>query len=157
MKNRILLLSILIVGLSILTSAQSMLIVNLVYDNSGLTPIKNTQVLLKLNGSTIATALTDTTGYCSFNNLLPGTYQCIPVCTIPWGGCNASDCLAIMMNFINSTGGFLTGLKLSAAEVNGFGTKPNALDALLVCKRFVGMISTFWPSICRTRPTRMEI
>jgi hypothetical protein len=145
MKKLSLLVVMLIIGASYLTLAQTNLNVHLVYDNTSLSPITNTLVQLKLGGVVVATSTTDSSGNCSFNNLSAGTYQCHPVCNKPKGSINSTDAFLVMNNFINVTGGFLTGLRLAAAEVNGIGAVPNSLDALLIVKLFVGAIPNFLP------------
>jgi len=132
-------------GVSFNALAQTNLNVHLVYDNTILSPISNTQVQLKLSGVVVGSAVTDTAGNCSFSILSPGTYQCNPICTKPSGGINSTDAHLIMQNFMHVTGNFLTGLHLAAGEANGIGSVPNSLDALIITRFFVGIIPNFLP------------
>ena len=50
-----------------------------------------------------------------------------------------------MRNFVHLNGFYLTGIYLIAAEINGVGAVPNALDALIATRRFVGIIPNFLP------------
>jgi hypothetical protein len=125
--------------------AQATLTINLVYDNNQLTPITFTKVFLKNNGVIIDSANTGISGQANFYNLPADTYQCVPVCTKPWGGANATDAQAIKRNFVHYNNFYLSGLKLVAAEINGVGAVPSSLDLLLVTRRFVGIIPNFLP------------
>ncbi|MEI6574817.1 MAG: hypothetical protein WCO63_01415 [Bacteroidota bacterium] len=119
--------------------------VSLVYFNNQLSPITFTKVLLKKNGIIVDSSDTGITGQVIFTNLPSGTYQCIPKCTKPWGGANATDAQAVERNFVHISNFYLIGIKLWAAEINGIGATPGALDALLIVRRFADIIPNFMP------------
>ncbi len=110
------------------------------YMNTVSTPMNNTTVLLKQNGSIVNQMVTNSAGHFLFQNMANGTYRTDGTSTKPWGGVNASDGLLILKHFVNAQP--LTGLKLAAADVDGSGYI-NSADALLDVKRFVNIISSF--------------
>jgi hypothetical protein len=126
--------------------AQATLTISLVYDNNQLTPISFTKVILKKNGIPVDSAFTDSLGLVNFYNLPADTFQCVPVCTKAWGGVNSTDALRIMLNFVHLNGFYLTGLRLWAGEINGLASGvPGSLDALLITRRFTGILPNFRP------------
>ncbi len=110
------------------------------YDNTAQTVMNNVTVNLMLNGTTVASTLTNTNGGYEFTNLAPGVYTVAAASTKPWGGVNSNDALLIMKHFAMITP--LTGIRLVGANVNGDATV-NSIDALMVAKRFVNQISSF--------------
>ncbi|MEI6576485.1 MAG: dockerin type I domain-containing protein [Bacteroidota bacterium] len=110
------------------------------YKNSVSTPMANITVVLKLNGVVINQATTDATGHYAFTGLADGTYSLVCSITRPWGGVNSTDALLIMKHYVSSNP--LSGLNLKVADVNG-SANVNSLDALIVSRRFTGLITSF--------------
>jgi hypothetical protein len=81
-------------------------------------------------------------GYYDFFNVIDGNYTTDVTTTIPYGGVNATDALAIKLHAIAQPGFVLTGLPLESADVNASGTV-NATDALYVIYRTINYISAF--------------
>ncbi len=103
-------------------------------------------VQLIQGGTVVHSTCPDAQGNYSFLNLDNGTYTLKSVVSgKKWGGVNANDAQAIMRNFVHLNGFYLTGIYLIAAEINGVGAVPNALDALIATRRFVGIIPNFLP------------
>jgi hypothetical protein len=106
-------------------------------------PMNNSTVSL-YQGSTLAySTITDNTGHYLFSTIANGTYNIKFATQKVHGGLNASDALAILRHFVQLPP-MLTGLKITAADVNGNGI-PNSADALAVSRRFVGQIPNFLP------------
>ncbi|MCX6273428.1 MAG: M14 family zinc carboxypeptidase, partial [Bacteroidetes bacterium] len=114
----------------------------LTYANTNNTYLANVTVLLKdSTGTTVATTTTNSTGDYSFTNLVAGmAYTFDFTCSLPFGGVNSVDALAILKHFVNLS--ILTGIYRQAADVDNSGTV-NSIDALMTQKRFVGLISSF--------------
>ncbi|HRY31558.1 MAG TPA: C25 family cysteine peptidase [Bacteroidales bacterium] len=112
----------------------------LTYDNSLSTPLNNTLVLLKQGSANFAQATTGAGGNYQLEQIPPGNYSLDASCPKPWGGVNATDALLIMKQFVGL--GQLSGIRLIAADVDN-NTMVNAVDALAVQRRTVGMISGF--------------
>lgn len=99
----------------------------------------------------IDTACPDQTGFYSFTGLANGTYSVEAQVNKKWGGVGSADASAILRNFVQLNGfsfyppGYFTNIYLLAGDANGLGVTPNALDALLFIKRFVGLIPNFLP------------
>jgi len=110
------------------------------YMNAGETPLTNSTVQLRTNGSVVATTVTNSNGDYLFNDVQAGTYTVTPAITKPWGGANATDALIVMRHFTQLLE--LDGLPKIAADVNGNGYI-NSLDALFVAKRFINQINSF--------------
>jgi hypothetical protein len=109
------------------------------------TSCSDVTVQLLQNNVVVQTACPNSAGEYSFLELLNGTYTLRATSTKPWGGVNAADAQAIMRNFVHLNNFYLTGVHLTAGEINGLGQTPNSLDALLVTRRFVGIIPNFMP------------
>jgi hypothetical protein len=69
-----------------------------------------------------------------------GSYQLQWTDSLPWGGVNAADALAINRHFAATA--LLTGHFLKVADVNVNGSV-NSTDALLVNRRFTGLLQAF--------------
>lgn len=110
------------------------------YDNTNNSPITNSVVLLKQNGNTVAQTTTNLAAQYEFSYLAAGAYTIECLITKPWGGGNAGDALRILKHFTGLNP--LFGLQLKAADADS-STFVNTSDALLVLKRFVGMINGF--------------
>lgn len=115
-----------------------------VYNNLAQTPMDFTEVILSdMNGTQVASVMTDGTGHYTFENVPLGIYQ-VKALGYPgvFGGINAIDALNILKHFVGMS--VLTGVNLLAGDVSG--SVPfmvNSVDALMVQKRFVGMITSF--------------
>ncbi len=110
------------------------------YDNSLSTPLNNTLVLLKQGSANFAQTTTGAGGDYQLEQIPPGSYSLDASCSKPWGGVNATDALLIMKQFVGL--GQLAGIRLKAADIDN-NTIVNAVDALAVQRRTVGMISGF--------------
>jgi hypothetical protein len=113
---------------------------SLSYDNTAATPMANTGIQLNTSGGTYKSTVTDQGGNFMFNEVFPGNYTVQPVIAKVPGGNNATDAMLSLQEFLNT--GTLQGLKLAAADADSSGYV-NAVDALLIAKRFVGLISGF--------------
>ncbi len=113
------------------------------YDKTNFTArIDSCQLTLFLDGNPVAVANTDSQGNYLFENLNPGTYLLkVTLCNKAWGGGGNTDALLILRHFVGMPP-LLTGLRLKAAYVDN-NSYVNPVDALMIAKRFVGMISTF--------------
>ncbi|MBP7497402.1 MAG: hypothetical protein KA792_07045 [Bacteroidales bacterium] len=127
------------------------------YDNKQNTPIAKSKVyLLTLEGKTLDSSLTDSTGFYKFINIQGGTYMlsCMPIAK--WGGVNPIDALAINRYFIGLYK-FVFSLRKQAADVNA-DLKVNPLDALIINRRFIGILSKY-PSpdwLCKSNPVTLN-
>ncbi|MFM7033522.1 MAG: dockerin type I domain-containing protein, partial [Bacteroidota bacterium] len=113
----------------------------LTYNNTASTPMTNSVVRIKDGlGAVVASDSTDALGAYAMSAVPSGSYTLEAVTSKPWGGVTASDALGISRHFSGSVP--LTGLRLSAADVNG-STSITSGDALLVNRRFSGSLSAF--------------
>jgi len=111
------------------------------YANAASTPMKNTTVQLKdINGSVVSTTTTNSAGAYNFPNVENGFYTVAGQTSKSWGGVNSTDALLAMRHFIVTSP--LAGISLSAADVNA-NSSVNAVDALLIAKRYVNQIAGF--------------
>jgi len=111
------------------------------YDNAVSSPLDNVALSLKNQQGNII----DTT-----HSLGDGSYDLMPFVaghfvveasiTKAWGGVNATDALQVMKHFTGIEP--LSGLRQAAADVNA-SHNINAIDALLIAKRFTQLITTF--------------
>jgi hypothetical protein len=110
------------------------------YDNSASLFVDGVKVLLSRNNTPVDSILTDSCGYFILNDVLPGSYEISAYHSGSWDGVNAADALMIARHFAGVD--TISGLCLSSADVDCSGFV-NTNDALMVMKRFVGMISSF--------------
>lgn len=111
------------------------------YENSVQSPLSNTEVfLIDTSGVKIDSVFSNLSGSYLFDILDPGTYFCGINIDKPWGGANAIDALRILRHFAELD--TLRGLKYIAADVNA-SHSVNAVDALLIARRFISQISSF--------------
>ncbi|MCX6272316.1 MAG: dockerin type I domain-containing protein [Bacteroidetes bacterium] len=109
------------------------------YSNLNHSVMDSCQVTLLQDDSVIDVRMTTNWEY-SFDSLSPGTYQLQVSCHKYSNGMGSTDALAILKHFVRMY--LLTGIGLAAADVSADGCV-NAVDALLISKRFVGLIPTF--------------
>ncbi|HOH98966.1 MAG TPA: M14 family zinc carboxypeptidase [Bacteroidales bacterium] len=115
---------------------------HVVYNNANQTPMSLASVILSdSNGQVLDSTTADSTGYFVFNWLQAGDYQLRAQASHVWGGVNSADALAVMRHFVEM-GPPITGLAFYAGDVNQSNFL-NANDALLIQKRFAGLISNF--------------
>lgn len=107
------------------------------YANDAATPDSGVVVTLNPGGMKDTT---DANGQYSFANVQNGKYKITSWSGAAWLGANATDAL-VVSNYYNGTTS-LSGVKLTAADVNNSGTVNNT-DALLIVRRFAGLDSSF--------------
>lgn len=110
------------------------------YNNSSQTPLNQQPLQLNMGSQVLWTGRTGSNGQANMNTLPAGIYQLAWADSLPWGGVNAADALAINRHFAATS--LLMGLFKVAADVNGNGSI-NSTDALLVSRRFTGTIPAF--------------
>ncbi|MCX6303433.1 MAG: right-handed parallel beta-helix repeat-containing protein [Bacteroidetes bacterium] len=111
------------------------------YANAGANPIKNAAMVVKnFANTTIASTTTNISGVYTFPSFASGNYRMTVTPSAAWGGVNSTDALNILNHFAQITP--LTGMNLAAADVN-FSHSANGTDALLVMKRYSGLITSF--------------
>jgi len=110
------------------------------YNNLSSTPLPNFKIRLKQNSIVIDSTMTNSQGSYTFSGLLPGLYQLDISTSLPGGGYNSTDALAILKHFVSMS--LLTGLNRKAADADN-SSQINSIDALLVQKRFVSLITSF--------------
>ena len=111
-----------------------------VYGNAAQNPLNQQPLRLQLGNETVWNGRTGSNGQISAPGIIAGAYQILWIDSLPWGGVNAADALAINRHF--GATNLLTGLYLKAADVNGTGSV-NSTDALLVNRRFTGLLTSF--------------
>ncbi len=110
------------------------------YLNTANTHLDSTNIVLKQGDATIQQTSTDGAGNYSFSNVAPGTYSLVSSSTKKWGGVNSTDALLIMKHFVGMS--TLTGLKMKAGSAD-LNPAINSIDALMVQKRSVSLITSF--------------
>ncbi len=110
------------------------------YDNPAQTGLNNLTVSLVYDDSIYQTTQTDFCGQFIFSDLEPLGYEMLIENPIAWGGANALDAHTILRHFVGMS--TLSGLSLKAADPSN-DQVVNAMDALLVAKRFVMLIDSF--------------
>ncbi len=103
------------------------------------------QVQLWAGSTLIDTACTGYNGNYQFTSLPNGSYTLKAKINKRWGGVNSVDAQLIQMNLVHLNGFYMAEPWLSAGDVNGIGSIPNALDGLIMMRRFVGIIPNFLP------------
>ena len=109
------------------------------YDNAASSPLRNSSVSL-WKDTLLQMAQTSLGGAFSFAEVSTGQYSLRAETSLPWGGVNATDALLILKHFVDSLS--FQDLRLGAADVTGSGYA-NAVDALMVARRFTGAIDSF--------------
>jgi hypothetical protein len=107
-------------------------------DSSGLSNCK--LYLINDIDQVVDSSTTDSIGNFYFFDALPGYYHLKVMCNKTWGGVNPGDALSVLKHFVGNTS--LSGMYLEAAKVSN-DEMVNSLDALLICRRFVGLITEF--------------
>lgn len=113
---------------------------HLIYDNVYQTPIPNTLIHLLKDGLVMGSDTTDASGFYEFQVADTGVYTLEISCPLNSGGFNSSDALQTLKHFVNMID--LQGIALQAADVDGT-NYINAVDALSIQKRFVGLLTNF--------------
>ncbi len=123
------------------TSAQTYAVTGTVtYDNTGNDPFVGATVQLLQGGAVVQTAVTDAAGAYAFAGVEEGSYTVTATYAGAWPSSNAADALAVANHYSGQAP--LTGLPLVAADVNASNTVNNT-DALLIVRRFAGLITSF--------------
>jgi len=113
----------------------------LTYDNAASTPLSYSMVYLKSpSGVALDSCTVDPSGHYGFCQVVNGTYTLTARTLMPWGGVNATDAQLVMQHFAQLL--IIGGLGFTAANVKS-GTFLNAIDALLIAKRYTQMIYSF--------------
>jgi len=124
-----------------LHAANTLLGGTLKYANAGANPMKNAAMAVKdFTGANIVSATSNASGAFTLPAFASGSYRMTITPSNPWGGVNATDALAILNHFAMIAP--LTGMKYAAADVN-YSHWVNGTDALLVMKRYSGLITSF--------------
>ncbi len=111
------------------------------YDNSQNTRLENIWVyLLNADGLKVDSTQTNSLGEYGFAGHYSGNYSLAFQYPAPWGGGNSVDAQMILRHFVQMT--TLTGIRLQAADTDQSGAV-NSIDALLVAKRFTGIVNSF--------------
>ncbi len=110
------------------------------YDNEDTTAVDSVWVILRNETTAIDSFQTRAPGEYCFSNVQPGQYQieCRSVRTS--GGSSSVDAFLILKHFTQFN--FLTGLRLLAASTDAY-PWINAIDGLLVHRKFTGAISHY--------------
>ncbi|MCX6270090.1 MAG: HYR domain-containing protein [Bacteroidetes bacterium] len=137
MKAHYLFLLLTVLTAPYLVQSQSTLSGVVSYDNASSSVLGNVTVTLQPGG---LSTVTNASGYYQFQNLAAGTYTLQLSSTTPWGGAASTDQLLVLKHWVKMS--ILTGIREKAAHVN-MDAAVNALDARLIVKRFVGIISSF--------------
>jgi alpha-amylase len=128
-------------------------ILTVVYGNAIQTPINQQPLRFQLGNEMVWSGRTGSTGQATAYGLVAGSYQLQWTDSLPWGGVNAADALAINRHFAATA--LLTGHFLKVADVNVNGSV-NSTDALLVNRRFTGLLQAFpagnWVFDCNSLP-----
>lgn len=113
----------------------------LLYKNGLFSPITNSLISLDdFAGNRIDSTYSNAGGNFYFLDTDPGEYLVKAYIENPWGGVNATDALRILLHFAQQLP--LNGLNRLAGDVNN-SNSINAVDALLIARRFTAMIDTF--------------
>ncbi|MHC1707365.1 MAG: hypothetical protein AB9842_07560 [Bacteroidales bacterium] len=113
---------------------------NIQYNYSGSAPLSDVVIYLKKDGDTVGQTVSDSLGNYSFSNLLPGNYSLECITGGSWGGGNATDGLEVLKYFVGMD--TLSPLQILAADADG-SENVNSVDALLILRRFAGLIDQF--------------
>lgn len=104
-------------------------------------PIKNAAMAITtFAGANVATTTSNTSGVYAFPTVVAGTYKMPVTPPSPTAPTNSTDALLILNHFAQIS--LLSDMKLAAADVN-YSHSINGTDAMLVMKRYSGLISTF--------------
>jgi len=110
------------------------------YNNTAQTPMTGTVVTAWQDQEIVAQATVGSNGQYTLAGIPPGFTTFTATTTAVWGGVNATDALQVSRHF--ATLDSLSGLSLSAADVNGSGVI-NSTDALQISRRFSGVNASF--------------
>ena len=109
------------------------------YNNTAMTPMTNSVVML-MNGTTVvASDSTDALGDFSIS-AQAGSYTLTGATSKAWGGVTASDALLATRHVVGTV--IQTGLRLKACDVNNSNSVTSG-DALLINRRFAGSLTSF--------------
>ncbi|MEI6436902.1 MAG: hypothetical protein WCP32_18915, partial [Bacteroidota bacterium] len=111
------------------------------YDNTSNTDLDSLWVILKQNGVTIDSALTNINGQYEFVGKTSSIYTIGANCSKPWDGGNATDALVILRHYVGIEP-LTVPVRLLAADVNNSNVI-NGTDALKVERRYVGLDNSF--------------
>ncbi len=115
------------------------------YSNSAASPMHDSTAVYLMQGTAlIRQTQVDSLGAFLFENVPAGVYLLKSVTTKVQGGINAVDCIGVLRNFAHYPP-LLTGLQIVAADVNASGGTSGSADALMIARRFIGMIPNFMP------------
>lgn len=124
-----------------LFSANTTVSGTLKYANATANPIKTAAMAIKtFAGANVTTTTSNTSGVFAFPTVASGSYRMTITPPSPTAPCNSTDALNILNHFAQIS--LLTGMKLAAADVN-YSHSINGTDAMLVMKRYSGLITTF--------------
>lgn len=111
------------------------------YANEDTTVVRAAKVVLMDGfGDKLDSVNADANGHFSFTNVIAGTYQLTVHPYHPWGGVNITDALITLRHYVGLHD--LDSLPKLAADVSN-NNIINSLDALIIAKRFAGLIPSF--------------
>ena len=127
-----------------------------VYATNPNVPLGQVQVLLKQNGTVVATTNTTNSGDFDLGTRGSGSYVLEFVSTASWRGVNSTDALVVMRYFSGSSLHLLSGIRLLAGDVNRRGIV-NPQEALIINRRVVNAINYFNSGDWAFAPTQVQV
>jgi hypothetical protein len=109
------------------------------YNNTAMTPMTNSVVMLMNGATVVAFDSTDALGDFSIS-AQAGSYTLTGATSKAWGGVTASDALLATRHVVGYV--IQTGLRLKACDVNNSNSVTSG-DALLINRRFAGSLASF--------------
>jgi len=143
MKQLFAILLMVAFGLGLQSQAQVSISGTAIYSKStpAIFPLKYIDILLQQNNATVFQTTTDSLGHYEFNNIPAGSYILTATSTKPWGYyAAATDELAIMQYYVGMR--TFTDIQKAVADINN-DHFVNCMDALMISRRFLGLISSF--------------
>jgi hypothetical protein len=125
-----------------------------VYATNPNVPLGQVQVLLKQNGTVVATTTTTNSGDFDLGTRGTGSYALEFVSTASWRGVNTTDALVALRHYTGSMA--LTGIRLQAGNVNNRGLV-NGQEALRITQRTVDRNLPFLSGDWAFAPTQVQV
>jgi len=114
----------------------------IIYDNKHKTPVNYSQIILKnIQGIKLDSTINDNLGFFQFNNLGTANYTIELSTEKPFKGSDPLDALIINRYYLGKYS-FTNSLRQKAADVNS-DNKINLIDALMINRRYIGVLTKF--------------